>query len=1428
MANCESKRSTDSALFGGRLIHTRYKITISFVFLLAITILPSVAQTYRINPNGSVSQSSQKGKQNAGQLGWGSNIQSARLARATELALKQQHYSAALDYAERAAHSAPNNAQLWFLCGYAARLARRYSTSVDAYNHGLGIDPSSVEGQAGLAQTYSLMGREKDAEALLEKVVAESPRQPDNLVLLGNTYIELNDYKNAVGPLQRAEALKPGPRTELLLALSFEHLNQMSEASRYLHMAESRAPNNPDIERSLASFYTSTGDYSKALAQLQAIKNPGPDIVAQLGYTYKLAGNLEQSAAQYAQAARQMPRDIGVQIAAARAEIAANQVGQAQPFLKRATAINPNDYRIHAIRGDLARTNGQEQKAAEEYQAALANLPESPAEGPLYQVQLHLDLRQLDEDLNNQAAADEQLQAARAEIDALHIYGAGRADFLRTRALVELEGKNYQLASKDIQASLQLSPRDPNSLMLDGQILTKLNQTQQAAEAYKRALAIEPKNPFVLTSLGYLARAAGNNDQAEKYFKELAKDHPSYYVPYLALGDLYTDQHHYSKAEAEYKHAYELAPRNPLIVAGGVNAAIEQHDLQLAKIWYNRIRPEMNATPRVMAQQERYLNLTGKYEESASYGRKAIQHLPDNRDVVVYLGYDYLHLGDYAQLNALTDKYMSVLPHEPDIPLLAGYVYEHEQNYPQAVNEFTETIRRDPTVVTAYVNRGFLLNRLKQPDEAASSFKAAIHLDPKDGRAHLGLAFAELSMNNNGPAIRQSREAEKYTGDSQPVHVIRATAYGREGLLTKAAYEYKAALRFTPKDGSLYLGLANVYFNQRRYRSAVTQANQARQYLPENPEVYALMARSYAYLRDRQHSLASIHMAEHYATEPSQKMTGKEVAAIYISTGEAFSTLGDRQQAMNRFSRALSEPNSNRVDVRLAIARLMANSDQTQQAERQIALAQMESDANVTPKMTGPQYLQAASVFQQLHEYDLAEAYLARAQAVGAPDLQLHVAMANNDLALGETHRAADALAAIKQSDRDQSDYSFLLAKASLYEQEQRGAAAVSAFAQAAYLSGGDTAAEEALLNAGGNEGYNVNRKLSIFAQGYVQPIFEDGTVYVLDSKLDSPSGPVPESDTAQLPPPRSSVESAATFAYHLHLGSFPTTGGFVQERDTRGTISVPATDSIVHRNTVDSILNFGVAPAIHMGTNVITLDGGIQGTVRRDTLSPIQMNQNLFREFVYLSTSSFLNAVSATGYVIHETGPFTEEPINEHSFSSALDFRVGAPWSNTALVTGWGATDQNFNSKQLGNGENYFTSSYIGLTRRFGKHLNIQAIVEDVRAWRVEPYSPIHSAISQGLRPAGTIDIVPSRHWRFHLSTAYESTRGFHVYDMNQNEFALTYIRPLGRAYNSKSGKLELKYPIRISAGLEEQSFPNFPQDHNMQFRPYISIELF
>jgi tetratricopeptide (TPR) repeat protein len=107
----------------------------------------------------------------------------------------------------------------------------------------------------------------------------------------------------------------------------------------------------------------------------------------------------------------------------------------------------------------------------------------------------------------------------------------------------------------------------------------KLGHTEDAIAVYKQILAMDANNRFALTSLGYASRAAGRDQDAEKYFLRLAASDPSLYTPYLALGDLYTARREFTKARRFLQQGVRAgSAESPLIVAGGMNAAIEAHE----------------------------------------------------------------------------------------------------------------------------------------------------------------------------------------------------------------------------------------------------------------------------------------------------------------------------------------------------------------------------------------------------------------------------------------------------------------------------------------------------------------------------------------------------------------------------------------------------------------------------------------------------------------------------------------------------------------------------------------------------------------------------------------------------------------------------------------------------------------------------------
>jgi tetratricopeptide (TPR) repeat protein len=177
--------------------------------------MPAAAQTFEINgqsqENAQPTAKKGRGKTAASSssngIGRGSSIEVGRMARAAETALAKGDATSATNYAERATQSAPQDAKLWFLLGYASRLAGRYPTSLSAFQKGLQLQPGSVEGLSGMAQTYARMGHIDEAKKLLMQVIAANPKRDTDLLIAGELFIQTGDTAKGLEFLQRAEKL---------------------------------------------------------------------------------------------------------------------------------------------------------------------------------------------------------------------------------------------------------------------------------------------------------------------------------------------------------------------------------------------------------------------------------------------------------------------------------------------------------------------------------------------------------------------------------------------------------------------------------------------------------------------------------------------------------------------------------------------------------------------------------------------------------------------------------------------------------------------------------------------------------------------------------------------------------------------------------------------------------------------------------------------------------------------------------------------------------------------------------------------------------------------------------------------------------------------------------------------------------------------
>jgi len=696
---------------------------------------------------------------------------------------------------------------------------------------------------------------------------------------------------------------------------------------------------------------------------------------------------------------------------------------------------------------------------------------------------------------------------------------------------------------------------------------------------------------------------------------------------------------------------------------------------------------------------------------------------------------------------------------------------------------------------------------LQNPDAAMDDFHAALRLQPTNGVAHLGLAFSELQLHHGRVALEETDRAEKILGESGAVHLARATAYRDLRLLDKAEREYEAALRYAPDDLKLHLALADTEFHARRYQAAIQTLNATLAISPDDPEIYAQLASAHAELHHRDQTIHYIEAAEKLRPNSSP---------VLLNTGSALLTLGDQNAAMQRFARALEAPDANRVQARLLFARVFVREHKYSAAQQQVALAFAESRIGEASPVTSDDFIEAANLFLAMNDFDLARRYFDRARQAGAADEVVTIGMANSSIAQGRTSEAQSELAKLGNPADFTNNFDYAMAQGNIYRQQHQQFHAMTAFARANQLGGEDDTAEFAMQQAAAEQGMQVNRKVSVSSDVLVHPIIDDATILGLDRQI------FHNAQGGAIPPPRSSLETLWTNGYRSDLGKYPSLSGFFQVRNARGQISLPSEELIINRDTWDYTMNGALNPVLRMGSTTVTFNTGLQFTVRRDKEDPYELNQNLFRQFAYMSTNAIGNWLTIQAEAFHETGPFADQNLHSRELGARLQFIVGRPWGRTQFITAYGTRDLLFRPLIR---EFYSTTTSAGVQHEFSDKLRVAVVGEYIRSWRVQDLS---YWIAQAFVPAAQVEWKPSHRWKVEGDFAFSRGMGFHDYDNVQSSFLISYIKPLRRNVSDSFGQVPVEYPIRLSFGVQNANYFNFTGNHQTILSPLIRLTLF
>ena len=141
----------------------------------------------------------------------------------------------------------------------------------------------------------------------------------------------------------------------------------------------------------------------------------------------------------------------------------------------------------------------------------------------------------------------------------------------------------------------------------------------------------------------------------------------------------------------------------------------------------------------------------------------------------------------------------------------SGLAFLNKKQYDEAIGDFSEAIRVDPTYTLAYFNRGLAYDNKGNYDKAVSDYTEAIRLNPNDSSILSDRGDAYHSQNRLDEAVCDYTDAIRLNPNNANAYVNRGIAYSDQGKLDAAISDFTDAIRLDPNNADAYKNRGSTY-----------------------------------------------------------------------------------------------------------------------------------------------------------------------------------------------------------------------------------------------------------------------------------------------------------------------------------------------------------------------------------------------------------------------------------------------------------------------------------------------------------------------------------------------------------------------------------------------------------------------------------------
>jgi len=342
-----------------------------------------------------------------------------------------------------------------------------------------------------------------------------------------------------------------------------------------------------------------------------------------------------------------------------------------------------------------------------------------------------------------------------------------------------------------------LDPTDEDSAIWLAR-LERLSNKQDDAEKVLRALLVrDPENAAAVQQLTELLLDANRSGEAIELLKASLQKEPSATL-YDQLGDAYTQMRDFVQAAQAYRSAVELEPDQPGHLQGLAQSLFDQGDFAGARDQYEKLialQPNDPNSYLRLSTTYRRLNQLDKAEQEVLLAK---QHAPGSLEVIYNEALIYQDQGRFDDAVRVLSDAVAATTGEKEV-----------------------SPSRRRTLAILYQLMGQIYSDSDKTPLAIASLQEMAKLGPEEDKRARWLMVDTYRTSRDLPhAFDEARKGLKDYPDDRALLTSEALLYGENNQPDQAAQILKPLLNHSGADLEIYLDLAQVYEQSRRFQDA--------------------------------------------------------------------------------------------------------------------------------------------------------------------------------------------------------------------------------------------------------------------------------------------------------------------------------------------------------------------------------------------------------------------------------------------------------------------------------------------------------------------------------------------------------------------------------------------------------------------------------